>query len=73
MTRLHRALQSSQRESDRRFRHCQGRLPPVVDLAFVSRVSHYGDGSKRAAAGEGDFGQKPKWLRVAGPSRTGGS
>ena len=29
----------------------KGRLPPVVDLAFVSRVSHYGDGSKRAGAG----------------------
>jgi hypothetical protein len=25
--------------------HCQGRLPPVVDLAFVSRVSHCGNGS----------------------------
>jgi hypothetical protein len=35
--------------------HAQGRgkLPPVVDLAFASRVSHYGNGSKRVAAGEG--------------------
>jgi hypothetical protein len=30
----------------------KSRLPPVVDLAFVARVSHYGNGSKRAAAGE---------------------
>ena len=44
----------------------KGRLPPVVDLAFVSRVSHCGNGSKRAAAGEGDFGQEPQTLRVGG-------
>jgi hypothetical protein len=43
----------------------------VVDLAFVSRVSHYGDGSKGEAAGEGDFGQTLKWLRVGGQRENG--
>jgi len=38
------------------FQNAKGRLPPVVDLAFVSRVSHYGNGSKQAATGEGNFG-----------------
>ena len=48
----------------------KGKLPLVVDLAFVSRVWRCGNGSKRAATGEGDFGQRPKqlscWLRVEG-------
>jgi len=38
----------------------RGKLPPVVDLAFVSRVSHYGNGNERKATREGNFGQGPK-------------
>jgi len=35
----------------------KGKLPPVVDLAFASRISHYGNGNERAATREGNFGQ----------------
>jgi hypothetical protein len=49
----------------------RGKLPPLVDLAFGSRVSHYGNGSKRAAAGEEHFGRAKAvevfWLRRKAP------
>jgi hypothetical protein len=45
----------------------KGKLPPVVDLGFISRVSHYGNGSKRVAAGEGNS-VEGFWLRVEGES-----
>jgi hypothetical protein len=43
----------------------KGRLPPLVDWAFGSRVSHFGNGSKQAAAGEENL-VEGRWLKVEG-------